>query len=51
MDINEWLQYGKDHGFCGEVFCYSHGMPEMSEEEEQFLEEDGEVCISLVRLY
>lgn len=51
MTFDEWLQYGIDNKFCGAVHCMCHGWPEMSEEEETLLEEDGEVCISMVRLY
>lgn len=50
MTFEEWLQHGIDSKFCGQVYCMSHGMPELTDEEEQYLEEDGEACVSLVRL-
>lgn len=51
MTFAEWLQYGLDNKFCGNTHCYSHGWPEMSDEEEKMLDDDGEVCITMVRLY
>jgi hypothetical protein len=50
MTFEEWLQHGIDQKFCTDAYCFSHGFPEMSAEEENLLEEDGEVCLSLVRL-
>lgn len=51
MTFEEWLQYGIDHEFCGKPHCYSHGWPEMDDEEEKTLDDDGEVCLQMVRLY
>lgn len=50
MTFDEWLQHGIDNKFCGQPHCYSHGWPEMASEEEAAFEEDGEVCITMIRL-
>jgi hypothetical protein len=51
MTFEEWLQYGIDHEFCGNPHCFSHDTPEMTSDEVEIWEEDGEVCLQMVRLY
>jgi hypothetical protein len=50
MTFDEWLQHGLDNKFCSEVFCLYHDGVPLSPEEEDELEEYGELCVSTVRL-
>jgi hypothetical protein len=50
----DWLSMGLKHGWLGEPFCYVHGSPELTEDEERILlEEDGDtdaICVIVCRI-
>lgn len=50
MTFDEWYEYGRSNNYCGEMYCMSHGYPELSDEEESELDEWGELCVTLIRL-
>ncbi len=51
MDLEAWLQYGVDKGWCGPPVCEPHdGMP-MSEKEVTAYETGEDPCIHVLRLY
>jgi len=47
----EWLAAGYEAGYCSEAVCAFHNGLPMSQEEEAFMEKDGEICLPGVRLY
>jgi hypothetical protein len=50
----EWMLEGYDNGWLGTPFCYVHGGPELTDEEEQILNETEDMdalCITVARLY
>lgn len=50
MNIDEWLKFGFEQGFCGPAVCETHdGLP-MSEAEYVAFE-TNDPCIHVVRLY
>jgi len=51
MTFDDWLQYGIDNAFCGKPHCYSHDVPEMDDDEAKEMDENGEVCITTIRLF
>jgi len=51
MTLQEWLEEGRKLGFCGDVFCYSHGYPELFDSEGPMLLDDDEVCVFVARVY
>lgn len=51
MDINEWLQYGIDMGFCSKVTCFTHDGVDMSQEETNEFEDGYDPCITVVRIW
>jgi hypothetical protein len=51
MNIEEWLKYGWDKGFCTPPVCSAHdGVPTSLDEEEAW-ESGDEPCVYVVRLY
>jgi len=47
MNMQEWLDYAMNKGWCGPIVCGVHdGLP-MSEAES----EESEPCIAIIRLY
>lgn len=51
MTPEEWLEYGISHGYCGPPVCVCHdGIPMTSEEDNEW-EENGEVCVHMIRPY
>ena len=51
MTFEEWFQYGLEHSFCGPPVCPDHDGIPTTEEEDEWWNENGEICISVVRLY
>jgi hypothetical protein len=50
MDVNEWLKYGFEQGFCGPAVCETHdGLPMTEAECVEF--ETGDPCIHVLRMY
>jgi hypothetical protein len=51
MDIQEWIAYGVEKGFCSEIVCDIHnGVPMLETEMKEF--DDGfDPCIFVVRVY
>ena len=50
-DLIEWLRYGIDKGWCTDSVCYFHDSPEWTDEEEADIEEYGEICLPIIRLW
>ena len=51
MDIEQWLRYGYDKGWCGPPVCEIHdGLPTTIFEDEEFAE-GSDPCIHIIRLY
>ena len=51
MTRDEWLDKGFAKGWISIPTCYYHDMLPISDEEEAILDEDGEICMTVVRLY
>ena len=51
MTKEEWLDKGFAKGWISIPTCYYHDMLPISDEEEAILDEDGEMCMTVVRLY
>jgi hypothetical protein len=51
MDIEEWLQYGVERGFCSAVVCSTHdGLP-LTEEEDQEFDDGYDACVPAIRIW
>lgn len=50
-DFEVWLEYGKAQGYCGPIICADHDGIPMTISEEEVIEEFGEVCIPIIRIY
>lgn len=51
MNFEEWFRYGLKNSFCGPPICPDHDGIPYTDEEMEWLEENGEICVSVVRLY
>lgn len=51
MNVDEWLRYGIDHGFCGPVVCSTHDGVPTTAEEDMMQGEGDDPCIWVLRLY
>ena len=49
--FNEWLELGWRQGWISPPVCYDHDGIPLSEAEELEIEEYGEVCVHILRLY
>jgi len=47
MDVQEWLMFGYDQGWCSPPVCATHDGVPMSEDEYEM----GEPCVHVLRLY
>lgn len=50
MTIEEWVQYGIDHGYA-ETFCYMHDSAPMTDIEAAEYEEGEDPCIPTLRAW
>jgi hypothetical protein len=50
MTFEQWLQYGKDNGFCTDQFCLTHDGYPMHPSEEAEIDEGYDPCAHMVRL-
>lgn len=50
-DFEVWLEYGMISGFCGPIICADHDGIPMTIVEEEAVEEYGEACIPIIRIY
>ena len=49
--FEDWLAYGYRQGWCGPPVCEMHdGLP-TSEQEDAEWDDNGEICVHVVRLY
>jgi hypothetical protein len=51
MNVEEWLKYGWDKGFCTAPVCSTHDGVPSSRVEEEMLYDGDDVCVHVVRLY
>lgn len=52
MTFEEWLKYGLAQSYCGPPLCPEHDGYPLTEEEDNWTMENGEMpCYSVVRLY
>lgn len=51
LSLTEWLKYGYARGYCSDVVCDMHDGVPMTEPEIDEMEEHGEVCIPVVRVW
>lgn len=49
--FNEWLNRGIDAGWITPMTCWTHDTFEITEEEEKEMDEGGDPCIPIVRLW
>jgi hypothetical protein len=48
--MQEWLDYGRQQGWCGPVVCITHdGTPTTEQEDVEF--EESDPCIAMIRPY
>lgn len=51
MDIVEWIDYGKQRGWCSAITCSTHeGIP-YSEEEDKLWDEGIDPCAFVLRVW
>ena len=51
MSFDEWLDTGREAGWCGPPVCDIHDGTPMSEEEGDLLLDGDGVCLHVLRLY
>ena len=51
MDFDEWLAIGIDSKWCLYPTCYMHDGIPTSDAEEQEMEEGGDPCMHVIRLF
>jgi hypothetical protein len=51
MTQEEWLLLGIANKWCTDVVCYSHDMIELTEEEDDAMNEGFDDCLPIVRLW
>lgn len=51
MDFDTWLAYGVDHKWAMYPVCYMHDGVPTTEEEENEMEEGGDPCIHVIRVF
>lgn len=51
MDVDEWIQYGFDRGFCSPSSCETHEGPELTEDEIEEFSQGYDPCVHIVRLW
>ena len=51
MTFDEWLQYGLKEGWVGPPVCLTHDGEPTTIEEDLMMDEGGDPCISIMRLY
>lgn len=49
MKFDKWLKIGQKNNWIGKIHCSTHDFYLTEEEEKEF--EEGDPCISVVRLY
>lgn len=49
--FEDWLAYGYRQGWCGPPVCDIHDALPTSEAEDQEWDENGEICVHIIRLY
>ena len=49
MTYDEWLEIGRQAGYCSREICFSHDVA-MSEEEIQMFEDGDDPCVWAVRV-
>ena len=51
MDFDTWLAFGVDHKWAMYPVCYMHDGVPTTEEEENEMEEGGDPCIHVIRVF
>lgn len=46
----QWLEFGRFHGYCSEVVCLFHDGIPMSVEEMEAFEDDADICAFGMRI-
>jgi hypothetical protein len=51
MDFYEWLEFGKDKGWCSDVVCDTHdGLP-LTDEEMEAWDLGNDDCVPAIRVW
>lgn len=50
-DFEIWLEYGIEKSFCGPIICPDHDGIPLTAVEEEIVEDHGEICVPVVRIY
>lgn len=50
-DFDLWMSYGMEHNYCGPIICPDHDGIPLSVIEESILDEHGEICVPVIRIY
>ena len=51
MTYEEWISIGEREGYVSQPTCYFHDMLPMTASEEEEIDEGGDPCITVLRLY
>jgi hypothetical protein len=51
LSLVDWLEYGHAHGYCTGVSCDLHDGVELTDAELEALDNGGEPCIPVVRIW
>jgi hypothetical protein len=51
MDFDTWLAYGVDHKWAMYPVCYMHDGVPTTEDEENEMEEGGDPCMHVIRVF
>lgn len=49
--FDDWLELGAERGFCSDSFCSTHDLGPMSDDEVAEVDDGGDPCVVVVRLY
>jgi len=51
LDFNEWIEFGVKQGWISEPTCYYHDSLPMTDIEYEEVDEGGDPCINVVRIW
>lgn len=51
LDFHDWVEYGISNGWIAKPSCYHHDAIPCTYEEELEMEEGGDPCLSVIRVW
>ena len=50
-NVYDWVEYGRSQGWIAPPTCYHHDAFEITPEEESEMDEGGDPCITIIRVW